>query len=90
MCGIVGIATASVGKCGEWLVRGRDAMAHRGPDDAGVWWSRDQTVGFGHRRLAIIDLSPAGHQPMQDATGQLTIVLNGEIYNFRDLRRELS
>jgi asparagine synthase (glutamine-hydrolysing) len=90
MCGIVGIAARSASACHEWLVKGRDAMAHRGPDDTGVWQSQDGNVGLGHRRLAIVDLSPAGHQPMQDPTAQLTIVFNGEIYNFRDLRRELA
>jgi asparagine synthase (glutamine-hydrolysing) len=64
-------------------------MYHRGPDDAGEWWSADGCVGLGHRRLSIIDLSPAGHQPMQDTRGDLCIVFNGEIYNFPDLRREL-
>lgn len=64
-------------------------MRHRGPDDAGEWWSTDGRIGFGHRRLAIIDLSPAGHQPMHDDTGELSIVFNGEIYNFNDLRKEL-
>ena len=65
-------------------------MSHRGPDDAGEWWSDDGCVGLGHRRLAIIDLSPAGHQPMQDVSGQLSIVFNGELYNFPDLRTELA
>lgn len=65
-------------------------MRHRGPDDAGEWWSADGRVGFGHRRLAIVDLSAAGHQPMLDAVRGLSIVFNGEIYNFRDLRKELS
>jgi len=65
-------------------------MRHRGPDDAGEWWSADACVGLGHRRLAVIDLSPAGHQPMQDAGGGLCIVFNGEIYNFADLREELT
>lgn len=89
MCGIIGIATVSPNNDRDWLVVGRDVMAHRGPDDAGVWWSEDGCVGLGHRRLAIIDLTPAGHQPMQDATGDITIVFNGEIYNFRDLQQEL-
>lgn len=90
MCGIIGIASQSpVGDRG-WLIPGRDALHHRGPDDAGQWWSADGRVGLGHRRLAIIDLSPGGHQPMQDALGELCIVFNGEIYNFGDLRRELS
>lgn len=64
-------------------------MRHRGPDDDGEWWAPDGRVGLGHRRLAIIDLSSAGHQPMLDATGELCIVFNGEIYNFDDLRAEL-
>jgi asparagine synthase (glutamine-hydrolysing) len=64
-------------------------MIHRGPDDAGEWWSSDGRVGLAHTRLSIIDLSPAGHQPMLDASGSLSIVFNGEIYNFGDLRDEL-
>jgi asparagine synthase (glutamine-hydrolysing) len=90
MCGIVGIASTALVENRNWLTAGRDAMRHRGPDDAGEWWSTDQRVGMGHRRLAIVDLSPAGHQPMQDINGELCIVFNGEIYNFLDLRRELS
>ena len=64
-------------------------MTHRGPDDSGEWWSTDGRVGLAHRRLSIIDLSTAGHQPMLDASGVLSIVFNGEIYNFADLRSEL-
>lgn len=67
----------------------RDAQRHRGPDDAGEWLSADGAVGFGHRRLSIIDLSPLGHQPMATPDGTLRIVFNGEIYNFRALRTEL-
>ncbi|MGB6354533.1 MAG: asparagine synthase (glutamine-hydrolyzing), partial [Steroidobacteraceae bacterium] len=61
----------------------------RGPDDQGEWWSESGKVGFGHRRLAVIDLSPAGHQPMLDAGGDYCVVFNGEIYNYRDLRNDL-
>lgn len=89
MCGIIGLASCSSQKDRDWLITGRDTMTHRGPDDAGMWWSEDGRVGLGHRRLAIIDLSSAGHQPMQDAEGLLSIVFNGEIYNYLDLRREL-
>lgn len=71
------------------LLRLRDAQAHRGPDDAGAWFSPDGRMALGHRRLSIIDLSPAGHQPMGTEDGRLQIVFNGEIYNFRALRREL-
>jgi len=67
----------------------RDTIAHRGPDDAGLWIGSDGRIGLGHRRLSIIDLSPAGRQPMQDAAGSLTIVFNGEIYNYRSLRSRL-
>lgn len=64
-------------------------IAHRGPDDAGTSWLPDQRVGLVHRRLAIIDLSPLGHQPMWSEDGEIGIVFNGEIYNYRELRREL-
>lgn len=64
-------------------------MAHRGPDGTGEWWSSDGRVGLAHRRLAIIDLSPGGAQPMTEATGRVHITLNGEIYNYRALRDEL-
>ena len=64
-------------------------MQHRGPDDFGEWWTSDYRVGLGHRRLAIIDLSTAAHQPMKDASGELCIVFNGEIYNHSELRNEL-
>jgi len=86
MCGIVGIASQHSVPDRSILVIARDTMAHRGPDDAGQWWSNGGDVGFGHRRLAIIDLSAAGHQPMLDASGELCIVFNGEIYNYRELR----
>lgn len=89
MCGIVGIVSNTPQAQRAWLAIGRDAMTHRGPDDAGEWWSADGRVGLAQRRLAIIDLSPAGHQPMHDASGALSIVFNGEIYNFADLRDEL-
>ena len=89
MCGIVGNASQTLVTDRVWLTAGRDAMTHRGPDDFGEWWSADGCVGLGQRRLSIIDLSPAGHQPMLDARGELCVVFNGEIYNYADLRREL-
>ena len=66
-----------------------DAVAHRGPDDAGVWLDLEAGVALAHRRLAVVDLSPAGHQPMRSASGRRVIVFNGEIYNHRDLKRRL-
>lgn len=89
MCGIVGIASQVPVTDRDLLVIQRDTMCHRGPDDAGVWWSADGRIGLAHMRLSIIDLSPGGHQPMQDSSGTLCITFNGEIYNYRDLRREL-
>lgn len=88
MCGIVGIASVSPQQDHTWLAPACDTLRHRGPDDAGEWWSTDGKVGLGFRRLAIVDLSPGGHQPMRGATGA-SIVFNGEIYNFRELRQEL-
>ncbi len=89
MCGIIGIASRSSALDRAWLSSGTEALRHRGPDDSGEWWSADGRVGFGHRRLSIIDLSPGGRQPMADPTGELVIVFNGEIYNYRELRAEL-
>lgn len=89
MCGIIGIASARPVASRAWLKAGRDAMVHRGPDDAGEWWSEDQRVGLGHRRLSIVDLSPAGHQPMLRPEWGVVIAFNGEIYNYQELREEL-
>jgi asparagine synthase (glutamine-hydrolysing) len=89
MCGIIGTVSKGHQSQCTWLAIGRDAMIHRGPDDAGEWWSADGRVGFAQRRLAIVDLSPAGHQPMHDESGILTIVFNGELYNTAELREEL-
>ena len=66
-----------------------DRLAHRGPDDAGVWLDPGAGAALAHRRLAVVDRSPAGHQPMRSASGQRVIVFNGEIYNHQDLRRRL-
>ena len=90
MCGIAGL----VDRRGEVDSRAicdamRDAMAHRGPDDAGTFVDRSGQVALASRRLAIIDLSPAGHQPMLSPCGQLALTFNGEVYNYRELRAEL-
>src|SRR5262249_25119853 len=67
----------------------RDRIAHRGPDDAGLWQSPDGRVVLGHRRLSIVDLSPAGHQPMGNEDGSVGVTFNGEIYNHAELRKNL-
>ena len=69
------------GEMATGQVEMRDQMTHRGPDDAGTYISKDRRLGFGHRRLAIVDLSPAGHQPMPNEDETVCITFNGEIYN---------
>lgn len=90
MCAIVGLCGQKVEAARLWLPAACDAMWHRGPDDSGEWWSRDGHAALGHRRLVVIDLTAAGSQPMQDVGQELCIVFNGEIYNFQDLRTELT
>ena len=87
MCGIIGVVREGAAEFRDRLVVARDLMWHRGPDDAGVWSSDRACIGA--RRLSIIDRSAAGHQPMVSADGTLVLVFNGEIYNHRDLRKEL-
>jgi asparagine synthase (glutamine-hydrolysing) len=88
MCGIVGILCVNEREkpSQEFLNSATQSLVHRGPDNQGIWSSGQ--IGFGHRRLSIIDLE-GGVQPMHDATGRYTITYNGEIYNYRDLRRFL-
>jgi len=84
MCGILGV----VAPVPELQFRlALDTLSPRGPDDYGVW--QDETITLGHRRLAILDLSPNGHQPMVDSSGRYVIVFNGEIYNFLEIRKDL-
>ena len=90
MCGIVGYAGRPGAVAANLLAAMRDAIAHRGPDDSGIWSSPDGSVVLGHRRLAILDLSPAGAQPMENSSRRSVIVFNGEIYNHEELRRELA
>ena len=94
MCGIFGIVARNARLDEAILKRGTDSLAHRGPDDSGTVILHDSSrepveIGLGNRRLAILDLSPLGHQPMHDPDTGNWIVYNGEIYNFREVRTEL-
>jgi asparagine synthase (glutamine-hydrolysing) len=92
VCGVAGVFAYAQGAPpvdAAALLRMREAMQVRGPDGAGLWTSADGRVGLAHRRLAIIDLSTDGAQPMTSTDGRYRIVFNGEIYNYRELRLEL-
>ena len=92
MCGFTGFLTADASALGSpeaVVTRMALAIAHRGPDDAGAWADAQAGIALGHRRLSIVDLSPAGHQPMVAACGRYVIAFNGEIYNHLALRAEL-
>ena len=91
MCGISGVISVDRAREFEgWLANSKSLLCHRGPDGEGEWWSVDNRVGFAHRRLAVVELSELGHQPMQRGVDGPQIVFNGEIYNHRELREELS
>ena len=91
MCGIAGIldpkATADLGGIARKMA---DSLIHRGPDGGDVWIDQGAGIALGHRRLAIVDLSEAGHQPMISSCGRLVLSYNGEIYNAPELRAELT
>ncbi len=87
MCGIAGF---SGDFSPDLLSRMNVKIAHRGPDDSGSLFLPERRIGLAHRRLSIIDLSPLGHQPMWDVTGNAAIVFNGEIYNYLELRDSLA
>ncbi len=93
MCGIAGFFDPkrhfSRDSYGPLLKGMGDAIAHRGPDDASAWSDAETGVGFSFRRLAILDLSETGRQPMRSVSGRYTLMLNGEIYNYRELKKEL-
>lgn len=94
MCGIAGfvgsgLSGGSADALRATALKMANAITYRGPDDHGVWVDEDRGVGLSHRRLSIIDLSPAGHQPMTSASGRLVIVYNGEVFNFAELRVDL-
>ena len=88
MCGICGVLNFDGSKVSSVLLKKMtDSIAHRGPDGEG--WYQSKGLGFGHRRLAIVDLSPRGHQPMVSQDNRYALTYNGEIYNFREIRSEL-
>jgi asparagine synthase (glutamine-hydrolysing) len=88
MCGIIGHIGPRARALEGQVLASRDAMAHRGPDDAGLW--TDDHAALGARRLSVVDLSPAGHMPMASADGRHVLVFNGAIYNYAELRTELA
>ena len=93
MCGIAGflsIRVVNANAMGGLLEGMATRLAHRGPDDRGVWYDASAGIGLAHRRLAVVDLSPAGHQPMASARGRFHMVFNGEIYNHPALRKALA
>ena len=94
MCGFTGFFDRSCNTPEELLqqrvTQMSDAIVHRGPDDSGCWVDAAHGIALGFRRLAILDLSPAGHQPMISADGRYVMVFNGEVYNFAELRKELA
>jgi len=92
MCGLTGFwqpGGFSTERAKATLAAMATKIVHRGPDDTGVWVDADAGIGLAHRRLAILDLSSAGHQPMVSPSGRFVLVFNGEIYNHLDLREEL-
>ena len=87
MCGIAGLFgqknKSSFEKSVETMIL---SLSHRGPDDSGIWKDNESQVVFGHRRLSILDLTKAGHQPMASSCGRYVVTFNGEVYNHLDLR----
>lgn len=89
MCGIIGIVSKDLKKNNNWIKENLNKIAHRGPDNIGIWNSKDQLVCFGHTRLSIIDLSLDNNQPFIDRENKISLVFNGEIYNYLELKNEL-
>ncbi len=90
MCGVCGMLSPQHSVDETTIRRMTNSLAHRGPDDSDIWLDIIHGIGLGHRRLSIIDLSPLGRQPMQSSCGRYVIAYNGEVYNFKQLRDELS
>src|SRR3989338_4528598 len=91
MCGITGFVDFSKVRKSDGMrkniLRMTNALAHRGPDDSGVWLDQDVGISLGHRRLSIVDLSASGHQPMESSSGRYIISFNGEVYNFPEIKK---
>lgn len=92
MCGVAGFLSARIVRdgCEEVARAMAERISHRGPDDNGVWTDIEAGIALAHRRLAVVDLSAAGHQPMLSASGRWVLAYNGEVYNHLELRRQLS
>ena len=90
MCGICGFWQSETGDLAAIASRMSTEIRHRGPDDSGVWTDDKAGIALGHRRLSIVDLSPAGHQPMNSHSGRFVLAYNGEIYNHQELREKLA
>ena len=92
MCGLAGIfdPTGTASNPADLLRLMGQQISHRGPDDHGEWWSPLLNFGLAHRRLSILDVTQAGHQPMVSRCGNWVIAFNGEVYNFESLRAELA
>ena len=88
ICGIMNLGPPDSGWCNGLIDRMTETLAHRGPNDRGTWC--DDRIALGHRRLSVIDLSEAGRQPMSNEDGSIQIVYNGEVYNFRELKKQHS
>jgi len=90
MCGIAGYISLKNNIAPNQLIRATELLQHRGPDAKGFYFSEDEKVGLGHRRLSILDLSSSANQPMFSADGKYAIIYNGEVYNFKELKQKLS
>ena len=88
MCAIIGVVGKVLPSQAQFQ-KARDIMEHRGPDDAGIYYDDTSQVALGHRRLSIIDLSPLGKQPFWSNDGRFTIIFNGEIYNYLEIKKEI-
>ena len=90
MCGISGFYSKNLSKYNNVILRMNSAVSHRGPDFSSQWEDNNFGIALGHQRLSILDLSNAGNQPMISQSGRFVITYNGEIYNHKDIRKEIN